>query len=224
MTPSTPPRTDRLIQCDVKDELTWTPQVSDAHVGVSVLAGVVTLTGEIGTYRELLAAKDAALRVSGVSVVANDLTIRQTPRAVRTDTDIATAIKHVFEWSADLPSSVKAEVRDHVVMLTGTVDWNYQRTAAETRVHGMAGVERVDNRITLTARASSTDATELIRAALVRHALHDADAIAVTAVGSEITLTGTVSTWAEKNAAARAAWSSPHTSAVHNKILVHPTS
>lgn len=223
MTTTTLTQHDHLIQADVKDELAWAPQVNDAHVGISVLEGVVTLSGEVDTYSELLAAKKAALRVTGVSVVANELIIRNTTHFAQTDTDIAAAVKHILDWSADLPAgSIQVEVRKHVVVLTGAVKWHYQRAAAERQVRGLAGVERIDNRITLTARVSASDTTQLIKSALVRHALQDAKAISVTTVGSEVTLTGHVSTWAEKNDAAHAAWSSPHTSAVHNKITVGP--
>lgn len=215
---------DHLIQADVKDELAWAPQVNDARVGVSVLDGVVTLSGEVDTYGELMAAKSAALRVSGVLVVANELTTRNTDHHVApTDTDIAAAIQHILDWTAELPrESIQVEVRDHVVALTGAVKWNYQRANAERLVRGIAGVTRINNHIGLTERVSAADTTKMIKSALVRHALQDAKAISVTAVGSEITLSGQVSSWAEKNDASHAAWSSPHTSAVHNKLVVRP--
>jgi osmotically-inducible protein OsmY len=223
MTTTTRNQHDHLIQADVKDELAWAPEVNDAHVGIAVLDGVVTLSGQVDSFNEVLAAKKSALRVSGVSVVANDLTVHNPNHFAHTDTQIAAAIKHVLDWTAELPEgSIQVEVRNHVVVLTGAVKWNYQRTNVEKQVRGLAGVQRIDNQIALTARVSATDASKLIKSALVRHALHDAKAISVTASGSEITLTGQVSTWAEKNDAAHAAWSSPHTSAVHNKITVHP--
>ncbi|KQX75865.1 BON domain-containing protein [Aeromicrobium sp. Root472D3] len=223
MTTTTTAHHDHLVQEDVSEELAWAPQVNDADVGVSVHDGVVTLSGEVDSYTERVEAKNAALRVTGVTVVVNDLTIRGGDHLERTDAEIAAAVKHVIDWSADLPRDVvQVEVHDHVVVLTGEVEWNYQRTSVERLVRALAGVHQIDNRITLTARASATDTARLIKDALVRHALLDANAISVTAVGSEVTLTGTVSTWTEKNDAARAAWSSPHTSAVHNKINVHP--
>ncbi|MET0821999.1 MAG: BON domain-containing protein [Aeromicrobium sp.] len=212
---------DHLIREDVEEELAWAPQVTDANVGVSVVDGVVTLYGEVGTSDERVEAMRAALRVSGVSVVANELSIRGREHLERTDSDIAAAVKHVLDWSADLPADgLQVEVHDHVVVLTGAVEWNYQRASIERLVRSLAGVGHLDNRITLTKRASAADTSRLIKNALVRHALLDAEAISVVAVGSEVTLSGVVSTSAERDAAARAAWSSPHTSAVHDKIVV----
>lgn len=205
------------------EELTWAPQVTDAHVGVSVLDGVVTLSGKVDSFAERVDAKKAALRVKGVTVVANDLTVRDGDRFEHTDSDIAGAIQHVLDWSTDVPRDVvQAEVRDRSVALTGTVKWNYQRTAAERLARGVIGVLRVDNQVELSPRVSGQDAAQLIKKALVRHALQDASAISVSTTGSEVTLTGHVSTWAEKIDAGHAAWASPHASAVHNRIAVRP--
>lgn len=221
MTQTTTNQRDHLIREDVNEELAWAPQVRDAHVGVSVLDGVVTLDGEVDTYTERLEAKKAALRVRGVSVVADELTIRDNVHIHHTDTDIGVAIKHVLDWTANLPKdSIQAAVRNRIVTLTGAVEWNYQRSAAERIVRGVVGVRRVDNHITLTPRSSATDTSQLIKSALVRHALQDANAITVSADGAAVTLTGRVSTWAEKHAAGHAAWSSPHTMIVHNRIVV----
>lgn len=214
-------RPDHLIQKDVTEELAWAPQVDGAHVGVAVLDGVVTLSGDVDSYTEKIEAKNAALRVKGVSTVANALVIHGVLPPVRTDADIAAAIRHTLEWSTGIPyAEIEVDVRDQVVVLTGTVDWNYQRVATENLVRTIHGVVRVDNDIHLSPRVSAAGTSQLIKDALVRHALLDANAISVTTVGSEVTLGGHVSTWVEKHAAAHAAWSSPHITAVHNKITI----
>ncbi|RYY48180.1 MAG: BON domain-containing protein [Actinomycetales bacterium] len=212
---------DHLVQEDVLEELAWAPQVRESHVGVSVLDGVVTLSGEVDSCIERLEAEKAAMRVAGVTVVANDLVLRAGARFRDTDTDIAGAVKHVLDWSTEVPAqAVRAVVRDQVVTLSGSVPWNYQRDAAERHVRSIAGVLRIDNQVTLTPKVSADDTERRIEAALVRHALQDAAAITVTVVGSEATLTGHVGSWAEKVEAGLAAWSSPHVSAVHDKIVV----
>lgn len=228
MTTTTPSATtgsksDRTIQDNVRAELVWRPEVRDAEVGVSVLDGVVTLSGEVDTYTQRIAAKKAALAVLGVSVVANDLTIRNAARSDRTDTDIAVSVEKLLGWSTDVSEDrINVEVRDHVVHLTGTLDWDYQRRDVVRMIRRLNGVHRVDNQITLTPRTSAPDTAKRIKAALVRHALVDANSITVTTNGPEITLAGHVHTWDEANAAVYAAWGSPHVSAVHNMIRIRP--
>jgi osmotically-inducible protein OsmY len=221
MNSTTAKNTDHLIQEDVIEELAWSADVNDSRIGVSVLDGAVTLSGEVDSHADRNAAVRAALRVTGVSVVADDLEVRRDVKSGHTDTDIATAIRTALKWTSKVPGdSVQVEVRDHVAFLTGNVTYQFQRREAEKLVTGVAGVRHVENRIELTPRASAEDTQQRIERALVRDAVTDADAIRVTVVGQEVTLTGTVRTWLERSEAARAAWSSPHVTAVHNKIEV----
>ena len=91
MTTSTSdPRTDRELQQAVLSELDWTPEVDASHIGVAVTSGAVTLTGEVPSFSARLAAKKAALRVRGVTALADELTVHYLGGPV-TDTDIAEA-------------------------------------------------------------------------------------------------------------------------------------
>jgi osmotically-inducible protein OsmY len=195
---------------------------STADIGVSVHEGVVTLSGEVNT-AERGAAKRAALRVHGVSTVVDQMEIREPSEGALSDVEVATAVNNALLYTTDVPhATVQAEVRNHVVTLRGTVNWNYQRDAAYRAVERIAGVYFVDNRITLSPRPTARDTEEKIRRALVRNAVVDGDTISVTVRGTEVTLTGTVRSWAEKKQAGLSAWSSPTVSNVHNDIKVRP--
>ena len=45
--------------------------------------------------------------------------------------------------------TVDAQARDGFVTLTGTVEWHYQRKAAESRAAGVPGVVGIENAIAL---------------------------------------------------------------------------
>jgi osmotically-inducible protein OsmY len=215
-------RTDHEIQKSVEAELCWVPEVDEAGIGVAVENGSVTLSGDVDTYRERIAAVKAAMRVRGVTTVADDLRVHPAGlvTSVRTDTDIAEALHRVFAWSADVPDTVKAEVADHRVTLTGETKWNYQREAARRIAGHTLGVTSVDNRITLTRRPQGADVSERITNALARNAALDAKHITVKTVGNEVTLTGTVRSWAERSQAGMAAWASPYVTQVHNYLAI----
>ena len=204
----------------VEAELRWTPQIDAPSIGVAVDNGAVTLTGEVDSLSTRLAAKNAALRVRGVVAVADEIHVRN-PGSARTDTDIAEAVTHIFSWSSVIPrGKIKAEVRDHTVILTGTADWDFQRQSAEHAVEHLEGVRAVDNQITLVRRPSASDTEDLIKSALIRNANIDAASIHATASGGSVTLTGKVGSWAEKRQAGLAAWRSPNVTALKNDILV----
>ena len=45
-------KTDNELRHDVELQLEWEPSVDERRIGVSVVDGVVTLTGEVGSYAE----------------------------------------------------------------------------------------------------------------------------------------------------------------------------
>jgi osmotically-inducible protein OsmY len=215
-------RTDTAIHQDVLDELRWDPEVKPIEVGVEVDDGVVTLTGTVDSYMKKLAAQRAALRVTGVRAVANDISVKA--GAARTDTDIAQSIADALEANILVPKRrIQITVKNGWATLEGDVDWRFQRDEAEDAVRRIRGVEGVTNLITVKQPAvSPTEIKESIERAMVRSAELDADRIQVRVEGHHVTLAGTVRSWAEREEAERAAWRSPGVSLVTNEIRVQP--
>ncbi|MET0474518.1 MAG: BON domain-containing protein [Mycobacterium sp.] len=215
-----PTRTDRDIHAAVEAELEWTPEVDSAGIGVAVDDGVVSLFGEVDDYTQRTAAKRAALRVRAVTAFVNDLKVKPKSAWSLSETDIGKSVEHALRSASNVPETVKAEIDGHDVTLTGQVAWDFQRRAAKRAVQYLRGVCWVNNRITLTPRASAVDTAERIRNAIVRNAQVEANAVTVAAAGDTVTLSGTVRSWAERRQADIAAWSSPHVSEVYNHIVV----
>jgi len=61
----------------VERQLEWEPAVDERRIGVSVLDGVVTLTGEVMSITMAAKASEQARIVPGVKSVKNELTVRQ---------------------------------------------------------------------------------------------------------------------------------------------------
>jgi osmotically-inducible protein OsmY len=222
MSTADPVRGDHQIQIAVQDEIEWTPDVDAAGIGVTVEDGTVSLFGEVDSNAERLAAKRAALRVRGVTTLIDNLVVRPKFNWSATDADVARNVTHALDVATNVPDTVKADVKDHDVTLIGQVNWDFQRQAAVRAVQCLHGVRSVHNMMTLTERGApdASDAAERIKEALTRNALLDAAAIDVKVSGTEVTLTGTVQSWAEKNQAGQAAWASPQVTGVDNRIAV----
>ncbi len=224
MNTKTVPRSaeDLKVRHDVQSELGWQPGLDEpAHLGVAVDAGVVTLSGEVPSLSQRLVAVMAAQRVAGVRAVNDELRLR--PLAGEPEgLELAKAVDDVLRWTSGIPNDrIHVEVADHLVILSGLVDWNYQRIAAAKAVRKIDGVHTVDDRIQLTGRPDAQDVGHRVREAIIRNAALDARNIVVTVEGTELTLTGNVRSWIEKHEAELVAWSSPNVTQVHNLLVVH---
>jgi osmotically-inducible protein OsmY len=216
-------RTDEDIQREVLAELKWDARVQPNEIGVSVKDGVVVLTGEVDSFTKKWAAEQAAHRVRGVTVVANDIEVRLPHNAERTDADIAAAATRALEWDILVPmEDLDITVSNGWVTMRGEVEWEYQKREAERTVRRLSGVRGITNLIRVKPRVepSPSELKRKIEDALVRSAETDAEEITVEVDGGKVTLKGTVRAWAERKEAENAAWSAPGVTEVDNQIKV----
>jgi osmotically-inducible protein OsmY len=216
-------RTDSEIKKDVEDELRWDPDIDATDIAVSVKNGVVALAGFVRSYVQRMQAERDAKRVAGVTAVANDIEVRLPFINKRPDPEIARDV--VSALQNELPYSsqfVKVILKDGWVTLEGDLEWNYQRERAEKAVRAIRGVTGVTNSISLKPRSAPHEIKRKIEEALKRSAEVDAQRIEVETNGGEVTLRGTVRSWAERQEAERTAWAAPGVSRVDNRILVSP--
>jgi|SRR5215467_8177234 len=120
-------RSDREIQQDVTEELSWDPKVDVGRLG---LPAAGRRTGN--------------RHITGVTGVANLVSVR--PRATATEVD--EAISAAFARNATLNSlSVRAEIRNGRADLYGRVHSLYERTVAERAAEAAPGVTSVESHI-----------------------------------------------------------------------------
>jgi osmotically-inducible protein OsmY len=216
-------KTDSELKHDVEHELKWEPSVNEAHIGVTVKNGVVTLTGHVPAYAEKYGAERAAKRVYGVKAVADELDVNLPGHSKRSDEEVAVACVAALKAHYSVPDDkIKVVVRSGWVMLEGEVEWQYQRAATETAVRYLTGVKGVTNGITVKAHASAKDVKEKIEAAFKRSAEIDARRVTVDARDGKVVLRGSVRSWAEREEAQQAAWAAPGVVAIENDLVVMP--
>jgi osmotically-inducible protein OsmY len=216
-------RSDLDIKRDVEAELQSNPDIDATDIAVAVRNGVVTLTGYVRSYAQKWEAEQTAKRVAGVVGVANDIEVRLPIFNQRPDPEIArdavAAIQNELPYSSD---HIRVVVKDGWVTLEGSVEWNYQRERAEAAVRRLRGVKGVANLIQLQPRVPPGDIKRKIEEAFRRSAELDASRVSVEADGGTVILRGTVRSWAEREAAERAAWTAPGVIRVDNRLVVSP--
>lgn len=209
--------TDVRLRDVIIRNLDWDPQVDASGLGVSAQDGVVTLSGFIDTYIGKLAAERAAKRIRGVRAVANEIVVRL--KEARADDELAHDVAQSLKNPPAL-ADVQAAVHHGHVTLTGKVEWLFQRDLAARLVHHIRGVVAINNYITVAPRTNVIDVRRRIVRALHQLADIDARRIEVAVTDHVVTLSGTVASWGDREAAEQVTAQAPGVTQVNNRIEV----
>lgn len=205
----------------VIDELEFDPSINAANIGVSVEKGIVTLTGHVASYVEKIAAERVVERVKGVKAIAQEVEVRYPDHQKRSDDEIAQRAVNILHWSVQVPDgAIHVKVEKGWVTLTGAVEWQYQRLAAESAIRKLSGISGVSNLIEIRPRVAAADVHRKIMDSLKRNAEIEADSIRVIVDNDKVTLEGKVKAWYERGLAERAAWSAPGVKAVEDRLTL----
>ncbi|RYD72452.1 MAG: BON domain-containing protein [Sphingobacteriales bacterium] len=135
-----------FVGCKPKDaDLQAAIQAKEAAgITVAVAKGDVTLTGEVADDAAKVKAEEIAKAEKGVKSVINSLTIEQEKPVVIAEDPILT--KNVADATKDFPT-VKAEVKDGVVLLTGEI----KKASLITLMQHLSALKpkKIDNKLTV---------------------------------------------------------------------------
>jgi len=211
---------DATLQLAVKNELMWDPKVDAAAISVSVNGGMVTLEGTVGSLRQKIEAGRDAKHVFGVVDVDNELKVRILTSDRKDDAELRGLVLQALRLNSLVPSTIDAQVRDGIVTLTGTANWQYERDEAEFVANNVPGVQAVGSNIKLQPGPTTTDVVGSIQGAFQRLADINADQVNVRTTNGSVTLSGTVPSWTAHDEAIDAAWSAPGVTDVVDNITV----
>jgi osmotically-inducible protein OsmY len=209
------------LQHAVAEELQWAPHLDASDITVTVRDGIVRLTGFVASLAEKHAAERAVWHVRGVRGLAQEVEVLVPEARRHSDDAIAHRALSVLRWDTQIPGEgIQIKVDHGVVTLIGTVDWQFQREAAEERIRNLAGVTAVDNRLGLRPTTAAADIKKQIERAFRRHTRLHAAGITVDIDGSKVILTGHVPSVEDREAAENMAWSAAGVAEVEDHVIV----
>lgn len=142
---------DATLQMRVGRALIADPQTSRFGIDVDVVDGVVYLKGDVDSENEKMQAGRVAANTVGVKEVKNDLQIEgMMPEGEDSRSDIAIRTSVGTRLMADPDTSrmnIDVDVVNGVVYLTGIVESEREKKAAERLVRGIDGVQDVKNQL-----------------------------------------------------------------------------
>ncbi len=212
-------KSDEKIAEAVEDAFLYDPRVFSFNPEVSVANGVVTLTGIVSNLKAKRAAEFDAENTVGVIRVKNLLRVRPTTNL--TDEQIANNVRSALRWDPDVSRyEISVSAFNGKVYLNGEVDSYFEKWQAEDAASEVNGVIDVANNLRVdydhvvgyysypyyrpgneSLLPGTSQLKEDIRDELYWSPYVDSTRISVSVDGQEVTLSGTVSSWAEMNKA-----------------------
>ena len=144
--PSQAKTADPEIAKRIADIFDWSAMIPNNKIAVKVEHGWVTLTGMVDGHFQRKSAVDFASRISGVTGVSNQITVK----AAASPFDVKDRIMAAFRRNADLDaSSITVSADGNTVRLGGQVHAWYERQIAERAAWSAPGVDRIEDNIML---------------------------------------------------------------------------
>jgi hyperosmotically inducible protein len=219
----------------VRTALLLSKRVSPFDIKVETTKGEVSLKGQVPSEEIKSLAGAIALDTSSVKQIHNDLAVN--PSAARdpemeslgervADLEIKTGITDAFSKNSQLRDThIQADVKNRIVTLSGTLETPAQNRTAEQIAWQFPGVQGVMGNITVANSQAAPESADEKLARRVEFELYSTKAVSMKSVqifadNGTITLSGTVSSRAEKLLSGKIAQSVEGVRTVVNNLAV----
>lgn len=212
---------DNVIRKKVEEALKCELMKDASEIVVGSCQAVITLSGKTADYAKKIQAEATARNVAGVKSVINQIDFILNTWDEKNDLEIKQALLNIFKWNWNtLNETIKVTVCNGWVTLSGELEWSYQKESAKATARNLISVKGVTNAICLQAKTDTEIKKENIEQALRSHVAIDATTIMVTVSEHDLTLSGRVDSWLQKELAGRIAWKAPGVYHVNNELSV----
>jgi osmotically-inducible protein OsmY len=204
----------------VKQAIEWEPILIGTVITVTAINGIVTLTGFVDGNLKKYKAEDIAKGVIGVRAVVEKIETKFNNDEI-SDNKIALEVINSLNANELIPKDrIRIMVENGWVTLEGNLPWNYQREEATKSVKHLKGIKVFSNEIRV--QPESVDEIEQggIERALRLSSLMDNQDIQIYVTDNNVTLSGIVNSYFQKEEAERIAWGAPGVCTVKNQLSI----
>lgn len=223
---------DANLRIAVSEELFGDLRVHIREIAVTVANGVVTLRGTVPSLATKQAAEEDAKSVYGVRAVDNGLDV-SAAGAGGADSELRVSVLQALMLNQLVPKTVDVQVENGWVRLVGSVAAKHQADESVHLASRILGVRGVTDDLVVVPATESSDGSpsgsemaqsEVIKSSIERSIGRSArlrsESISVGVSGSTVTFTGTVGSWADREAVAAVAWKTPGVTNVVDNLTV----
>lgn len=151
-------KTDSKLREEVIQQLALEDGLDERQIGVAVKFGVVTLTGVVKNFVQQAAAERTARKIDGVRAVVEEIKVKSGDDLKKSGQEIAQAAITALVQNISVPNNtILVEVKNGSIYLSGYVQWDYQRIAAQKSLEHLTGVKNIFNNIQLTQPVAATN-------------------------------------------------------------------
>ncbi|MCF7874819.1 MAG: BON domain-containing protein [Candidatus Omnitrophica bacterium] len=197
---------DPAIGVVVMDALIKDQRIDSNWIDIEVNDGIAILDGSVEDILTKERAAKLAATVKGVRGVVNDLKVE----AIEVkDSELKQDIENTLAWNSATDSwEIEAEVNNQQVALTGQVESYAEQQLAAKVVKKIEGVKEVENKIEIEypVERSDYEIKQDVKARLSWNRYVDHALIDIAVDNGDVSLTGTVGSFAEKSKAYALAW------------------
>ena len=139
---------DDEISSNILRMLLWNDTIASTDISVKSKTGIITLSGEVNSYRAKTEAEKTAASVVGVTDVINLLEVHI--ERTLTDADIEADIENAFRRNAVLNhKNIAINVKKGIVKLSGTVTSYDEKRIALDLANRTSGVTNVEDKLVI---------------------------------------------------------------------------
>ena len=214
--------TDDVLYTQIMEKLKFEPGIEESNITVSIKEdGIIILGGKVHSYTEKRLAEEAVQKIGKVRGVANELIVELIPSYKRSDADIVSAALSALKWTLLIPhEKIKVAVENGHLVLSGEIEYNYQKERAQKAVQDLYGVTSVTNNIKVKPSVDAVQVKGRIIKEFERNARIDANHVEIEVDGGKVILKGKVRNFDEAREARAAAWAVPGVSEVIDKLTI----